>query len=421
MVWDRTYGGSDSDSAESLIQTSDGGYAVAGATSSKGAGMRDLWVIKLDSQGNMVWDKTYGRSHLYYDFPVLEEPRVYLAQEIEAILNENGGLVLRNLKVEGLLDLSFEKKFYSYSLVSENVIFGDGIDVSDQKGIFRFYNTKFLGPVNFFLCDLEGLTFDTCKFKDDVNFHSLESPFFWLNNSTFQGHAVFVNMRVGLLNLPDVHFEKSVDFAGAVIDQLNAPRLRTNDPIQISWSQFGKKWLEKALFMALTSRGEEQKSHLRQIEMSLQFWKRNFLTLGFHRDALIVNYEIIKLQRNYFMEPSQVGWWASVLLEIPNGYGTNPYRPLWIGLIIIGIFAVIYWLGDPFLPQEDNPRIPKTPLLIFSLLYSMDTFIPFIHITGVKSWGWRISPNYRWTEVLERVIGLAISSLAAYSIGSHVF
>ncbi|GAJ09961.1 unnamed protein product, partial [marine sediment metagenome] len=56
------YGGSDSDEAWSLIQTTDGGYAVAGYTSSKGAGADDFWVIKLDHQGNMIWDRAYGGS-----------------------------------------------------------------------------------------------------------------------------------------------------------------------------------------------------------------------------------------------------------------------------------------------------------------------------------------------------------------------
>ena len=51
ITWDRTYGGSGSDRASSLIQTTDGGYAVAGRTNSKGAGDRDFWVIKLDEQG----------------------------------------------------------------------------------------------------------------------------------------------------------------------------------------------------------------------------------------------------------------------------------------------------------------------------------------------------------------------------------
>jgi hypothetical protein len=48
MVWDRTYGGSDEDRAYSLIQTTDGGYAVAGLTGSKGAVDADFWIIKLD-------------------------------------------------------------------------------------------------------------------------------------------------------------------------------------------------------------------------------------------------------------------------------------------------------------------------------------------------------------------------------------
>jgi predicted secreted protein len=61
-VWDRTYGGGGNDEATSFIQTTDGGYAVAGSTTSKGAGNLDFWVIKLDNQGNRVWDKTYGGS-----------------------------------------------------------------------------------------------------------------------------------------------------------------------------------------------------------------------------------------------------------------------------------------------------------------------------------------------------------------------
>jgi len=59
-VWDKTFGESRYDKAYSLIQTTDGGYAVAGVTKSYGAGKEDFWVIKLDSRGNKVWDKTYG-------------------------------------------------------------------------------------------------------------------------------------------------------------------------------------------------------------------------------------------------------------------------------------------------------------------------------------------------------------------------
>ena len=61
ITWDRTYGGSGNDLAWSLIQTIDG-YVVAGGTESKGSGGQDFWVIKLDKQGNQVWDRTYGGS-----------------------------------------------------------------------------------------------------------------------------------------------------------------------------------------------------------------------------------------------------------------------------------------------------------------------------------------------------------------------
>jgi len=53
LVWDRTFGGSEDDEAHSIIQTEDGGYAVAGWTESKGAGNADVWVIKLDENGNL--------------------------------------------------------------------------------------------------------------------------------------------------------------------------------------------------------------------------------------------------------------------------------------------------------------------------------------------------------------------------------
>jgi hypothetical protein len=56
IIWDKTFGGSEKDGADSLIQTSDNGYAVVGSTSSKGKGKYDVWVIKLDDKGNMVED-----------------------------------------------------------------------------------------------------------------------------------------------------------------------------------------------------------------------------------------------------------------------------------------------------------------------------------------------------------------------------
>jgi hypothetical protein len=60
IAWQKTYGGNGSEMAHSIQQTSDGGYVVTGETHSFGAGGGDVWVLKLNSDGTIAWQKTYG-------------------------------------------------------------------------------------------------------------------------------------------------------------------------------------------------------------------------------------------------------------------------------------------------------------------------------------------------------------------------
>ena len=60
IQWQKTYGGWSMEWGAVIQQTSDGGYIIGGSTQSFGSGADDIWVIKLDSQGNIQWAKTYG-------------------------------------------------------------------------------------------------------------------------------------------------------------------------------------------------------------------------------------------------------------------------------------------------------------------------------------------------------------------------
>ena len=69
--WGLTYGGAGMDYASAVIQTGEGGYAVAGYTASFGAGLDDAWLVKTDAQGNMQWNRTYGGSLFDYAHAVV--------------------------------------------------------------------------------------------------------------------------------------------------------------------------------------------------------------------------------------------------------------------------------------------------------------------------------------------------------------
>jgi hypothetical protein len=70
IQWDKTIGGNGFDEFKSVIQTSDGGYALVGSSNSNisfektenSYGSSDYWLVKLDKMGNVQWDKTIGGS-----------------------------------------------------------------------------------------------------------------------------------------------------------------------------------------------------------------------------------------------------------------------------------------------------------------------------------------------------------------------
>ncbi len=60
LLWEKNFGGIQSDLAWDIQLLQDGNYVVAAQTGSKGAGNLDAWLLKIDGQGNVLWDSTYG-------------------------------------------------------------------------------------------------------------------------------------------------------------------------------------------------------------------------------------------------------------------------------------------------------------------------------------------------------------------------
>ncbi|MBD3232158.1 MAG: hypothetical protein GF315_00375, partial [candidate division Zixibacteria bacterium] len=59
-LWSRTYGGGAKDRARAMAATNDGGYILTGFTYSFGIGGADWWIVKVDSNGDIQWRRTYG-------------------------------------------------------------------------------------------------------------------------------------------------------------------------------------------------------------------------------------------------------------------------------------------------------------------------------------------------------------------------
>ena len=78
-TWDKRYGGSLDETAASLVAASDGGYLMFGNSNSQAGGdksdaplgQQDYWAVKIDGNGNKVWDKTYGGTSGDYAYSAL--------------------------------------------------------------------------------------------------------------------------------------------------------------------------------------------------------------------------------------------------------------------------------------------------------------------------------------------------------------
>lgn len=77
-IWSKTYGGDQHDWAKEIIKAPGGGYFICGSTQSQGRGSFDIFLMKIDDDGNEIWFKTFGGT----DFDYGESVRISTDQKI---------------------------------------------------------------------------------------------------------------------------------------------------------------------------------------------------------------------------------------------------------------------------------------------------------------------------------------------------
>jgi Domain of unknown function (DUF5122) beta-propeller len=121
-IWTRTYGGSDVDHGYSVKQTADGGFIIAGETWSFGMGFSNVYVIKTDLNGDTIWTKTYGgvNSDEGYDISQTFDGGYIIAGTTESFGSGGSDVYLIKIKENG--DTLWTKTFggtggdYGYSI-----------------------------------------------------------------------------------------------------------------------------------------------------------------------------------------------------------------------------------------------------------------------------------------------------------------
>ncbi|MFH6602967.1 hypothetical protein ACEZ3G_05725 [Maribacter algicola] len=177
LEWNRTYGGSGQDLGQSLVQTSDGGFALTGyaqsadGDGSNNEGFHDNWIIKLNAQGSIEWERSYGFSGHDHSYDILqtEDGGFFFVGFLDITLaradgyNEKGSSLTRHgvgefwgTKIDAMGNIEWRSYFggsnndRAHAVVqaddggfvmtgfSESVDF----DVSDSKGSYDFWVVK---------------------------------------------------------------------------------------------------------------------------------------------------------------------------------------------------------------------------------------------------------------------------------------
>jgi hypothetical protein len=112
-LWDKTFGYSDFDSGSEVKQTSDGGYIIIGKVNTSGGGRGDVWLIKVDTNGELLWERSFGgKGHNYADEIQQTSDEGYIIIGSSWIPGETNDYDMWLIKIDKNGNMIWDKKFH---------------------------------------------------------------------------------------------------------------------------------------------------------------------------------------------------------------------------------------------------------------------------------------------------------------------
>jgi hypothetical protein len=130
ISWHKTYGGSSFDNGNSFYKTNDGGFVLTGYTKSfSGNELQKLWLVKTDSNGNLLWDKTFGWGYSAEGLSIVQDTQAnFIITGVVCLSGDDCKMLL--LKTDSSGTKLWEKMFDSDQYVS----LGRSVSITNDGG-----------------------------------------------------------------------------------------------------------------------------------------------------------------------------------------------------------------------------------------------------------------------------------------------
>jgi gliding motility-associated-like protein len=198
-LWEKSYGGDNWDQLKSAIKIQSGGFILAGETQSGISGLKtspnngvsDFWVVKIDDNGNLLWEKSYGREDFESAVKILTTP--------------DGGFLIAGLSLSNIPGYNYGSGDYQLMKIDTNgnLLWSNLYGGTDNDELYSLEATT---DGNYFLCGMS---------KSAVSGNKTSSPIgqedIWLVKVDTNGNKLWdkcfgttsVDFRGRLLSLKD--------------------------------------------------------------------------------------------------------------------------------------------------------------------------------------------------------------------------